>query len=157
MHLKKLLKPGVVGVVVLVAAGAAYAFWTNGGSGSGSASSGTNAPITVQQTSSVEGLFPGGAEHTLSGNFDNGNESQVFVASIDATIASVTGPNITAQTPCDATDYALSHFPTTIGHQIPSGTGVDGWTGGTIRMINKNSANQDGCKNAIVTIAYTSR
>lgn len=140
----------------LVAAGTAYAYWTNSGSGSGSAGTGTSAAVTVNQTSTVAGLYPGGPAEPVSGNFDNGNGGPVFVTSVNATVGSVTGPNITAGTPCDATDYALGGFPVAIGRQIPAGAGVDSWTGGSVRMVNKPAANQDGCKGATVTIAYTS-
>jgi hypothetical protein len=145
-----------LGLVVLVAAGVAYAYWTNQGSGSGSAGTGTNVAITVNQTSTVSGLYPGGPAQALSGNFTNPNSGPVFVTSVTAAISSVTGPNITAGTPCDATDYQLAGFPVAIGRQIPSGTNVDSWSGGTVQMINKPAANQDGCKGATVNISYTS-
>jgi hypothetical protein len=146
----------VLGAVILVAAAAAYAYWTNSGSGSGSAETGTNAAITINQTSTVTGLAPGGPPQALSGNFTNSNSSPVFVTSVNAAIGSVTGPNITAGTPCDASDYQLSGFPIAIGRAIPSGSGVDSWSGSSIQMINKPAANQDGCKNATVNISYTS-
>jgi hypothetical protein len=145
-----------LGLAILVAAGAAYAYWTNQGSGSGTAGTGTNAAITINQTSTVAGMYPGGPTQALSGNFTNGNPGPVFVTSVNASISSVTGPNITPATPCDATDYQLSGFPVAIGRQVPSGTNVDSWSGGAVQMINKPAANQDGCKNATVNISYTS-
>jgi len=149
-------KLAALGAVMLIAAAGAYAYWTNSGSGSGTAETGTNAAITINQTSTVTGLSPGGPAQGLSGNFDNSNSSAVFVTSVNAAISSVTGPNITPGTPCDASDYQLSGFPIAIGRQIPSGSGVDSWSGGSIAMINKPAVNQDGCKNATVNISYTS-
>jgi hypothetical protein len=149
-------KLAAAGVALLVAAAAAYAYWTNSGSGSGSAETGTNAAITINQTSTVTGLHPGGPAQPLSGNFSNSNSSAVFVTSVSGAIGSVTGPNITPGTPCDASDYELAGFPIAIGREIPSGSGVDSWSGGSIRMINKPAVNQDGCKNATVNITYTS-
>jgi hypothetical protein len=145
-----------IGAVILIAAAAAYAYWTNSGSGSGTAETGTNAGITINQTSAVTGLAPGAPPQALSGNFTNSNSSPVFVTSVNAAIGSVTGPNITAGTPCDASDYQLSGFPIAISREIPSGSGVDSWSGGSIQMVNKPAVNQDGCKNATVTISFTS-
>jgi hypothetical protein len=155
-HKHRSLKLVGLALVLLVAAGAAYAYWTNQGSGSGSAQTGTNATITVNQTSTVSGMFPGGPAQGLSGNFGNSNSGPVFVTSVNASISSVTGPNVTPGTPCDASDYQLAGFPVAIGREIPSGSGVDSWSGGTLQMINKPAVNQDGCKEATVNIAYTS-
>ena len=139
---------------VLVAVGA-YAYWTNGGSGSGSAASGTNAAITVTQTTTPAGLFPGGAAVSLAGEFDNTNDGPVHVNEVNATIGAITGPNITVGTPCTAADYTLGGFPVTVNDDIPVGTGVGAWTGGTIAMV-ETGVNQDGCKGATITINYTS-
>src|SRR5205823_8540943 len=50
---------------------AAYAYWTGSGTGSGAASATTPSALTVNQTTSVTGLFPGATAVTLSGTFDN--------------------------------------------------------------------------------------
>src|SRR5437588_6055087 len=52
---------------------AAYAYWTGGGTGSGSAAATTPSALTVNQTTSVTGLYPGATATTLSGTFDNPN------------------------------------------------------------------------------------
>jgi hypothetical protein len=140
----------IVGVVVaLSAAGIAFAFWSSLGSGSGTAATGTNSAITVRQTSTVTGMGPGVAAQALSGNFDNSNAGPVFVAAVTATVSG------TNQTGCDATDYTIAGTAT-VNAQVPAGTGVGSWSGLTIAFNNKVSINQDACKNAIVSIAYTS-
>ena len=56
-------------VVVVAGAGVAFAYWTAGGSGTGTAATGAStAPITAVQTSTVADLRPGGAAQNLSGN-----------------------------------------------------------------------------------------
>src|SRR5262249_56020869 len=77
----------LVVVATITLAGVATAYWTQGGSGSGSANTGTTNNITVNQTSVITGLYPGGPAATLSGNFDNPNGSGVFVTSVTASIA----------------------------------------------------------------------
>lgn len=144
-------------VFVLAVAGGAYAYWTNGGSGGGSAATGTNAAITVMQTSTPTGLSPGGTPSSLAGNFNNTNTSPVFVNTVSATIASVTrtAEAIAAALPCGVADYALAGFPVAVGAQVASGTAQGAWTGGTIALLNSGT-NQDGCKDAVVALTYTS-
>ena len=148
-------KVAVLGAVSVLAAGAAYAYWTNGGSGSGSAGTGTNVAVTVNQTSTPTGLYPGGPGGALSGTFTNTNASQVFVNQVNATLLPPTGPNVATAPACTIADYALSGFPITVGTEIASGTGVGAWTGGSVRLLN-SATNQDSCKGATINIAYTS-
>jgi hypothetical protein len=144
-----------IGVLFLLAGVGAYAYWTNGGSGSGSAATGSNVAITVTQTTTPSGLYPGGPAAALSGKFNNSNAGTVYVHEVDATIASVTGPNITVQTPCTADDYQLNGFPVTVDAEVASGTAQGSWTGASIQLLN-SASNQDGCKGATVNLAYTS-
>jgi hypothetical protein len=133
--------------LVLVGGGAAFAYWTTTGSGTGTATAGDVTALTVKQTSSVAGLYPGGPALTLSGNFDNPNSGKVFVASVSAT---VTG---TDHAGCTAADFEIGGSAP-VGTEINPGTGVGSWTGLTLRLVD-SSANQDACKGATVALAYT--
>lgn len=137
-------------VVGAVAAIGAYAFWTQAGSGSGTAAVGTTSNITVNQTSSVSGLYPGGPTQALSGNFDNPSTSPVFVSTVSAT---VTGTSAGAS--CNASNFQVNGSPATISASVPSGNGVGSWSGITVQML-ETGVNQDACKNATVNISYTS-
>jgi hypothetical protein len=150
-------KTAVVGVVVsLVAAGGAYAFWTNGGTGGGSAASGTNAGITVTQTTDASGLYPGGPPVVLSGKFNNTNSGPVRVHQVVASIATIVGgPLVDGAHTCTITDYSLTNATATIDADVAAGTAVGAWTGPSIQMVNA-ATNQDGCKGGTVTLAYTS-
>lgn len=140
---------------LLVTAGVAYAYWTTTGSGTGSASTGNAAAITVNQTSTPSGLYPGGPTAALSGNFNNPNSGPAYVGSVDAAISSVTGPNIDGTHPCTASDYQLNGFPVSVNAQVAAGNGVGSWSGASIQLLNSGS-NQDGCKGATVNLSYTS-
>jgi hypothetical protein len=144
----------IFGTVFLLAAAGAYAYWTAGGSGTGSAATGTSSGITVTQTTTATALVPGGSA-ALAGKFNNTNAGVVHVNQVNASIGTVTGPNITAQSPCTSADYTLSGFPVTVNADVPTGTAQGNWTGGSIQMVN-SGANQDGCKDATVPIVYTS-
>jgi hypothetical protein len=144
-----------VGAFTLLAAAGGYAYWTNSGSGTGTAATGTNVGITVTQTTTPSGLYPGGPTAALSGQFNNTNASKVYVHQVSATIASVTGPNITVPNPCTAADYQLNGFPVTVDAEVASGTGQGSWTGASVQLLD-SVTNQDGCKGATVNLAYTS-
>jgi hypothetical protein len=139
----------VATVLVLVGTGVAYAYWTNNGSGTGTAQTGTNAGVTVKQTSTVSDLGPSGPAQPLSGNFDNGNDGPVYVAAVSAT---VTG---TDKSGCGPTDYTIAGTAP-VNAEIPAGQGVGSWSGLTIQFNNKPATNQDACKGASISISYAS-
>jgi hypothetical protein len=141
------------GAVLLIAAGGAYAYWTTTGSGTGSAANGTTVPITINQTSVITGLYPGGPAVALSGNFNNTNPGAVRVATVTAALVSVTGSSGTPA--CTIADYQLNTPVVTINADIASGNGVGAWTGPTVQLKNL-ATNQDACKNASVNLSYTS-
>jgi hypothetical protein len=139
---------------VLGVAGVATAYWTQGGTGTGSAATGNTASITVHQTAAINGLYPGGPAQTLSGNFDNPSSGSVFVTAVTA----VVHPSFSAQSDatkpaCTAADFVIAGSAA-VGAEIASGSGVGAWTGLTIAMKD-TATNQDNCKNVIVPIDYT--
>jgi len=145
------LLAGVVAVLGLAVG--AYAYWTQGGTGTGTASADTTSAITVNQTSSVSGLYPGGPAATLSGTFDNPNASAVRISSITAVVSSITnGSSDSSKPACVATDFSIGGSVGTV--TVPSGSGVGTWSGLTIQLLN-TAANQDNCKGATANISYT--
>jgi hypothetical protein len=141
------------GAIFVIAAGGAYAYWTQGGSGTGSAANGTTVGITVNQTSVITGMYPGGPAQALSGTFTNTNSGPVFVATVTAALTSVTGS--TGTPACTIADFQLNNPVVTKNAEIPSGTGVGAWTGPTVQLKNL-ATNQDACKSASVNLSYTS-
>ena len=148
---RKLVLGGIISVLV---AGSAFAFWTAGGSGTGSASvaSGSSA-LSANQTTTLNAMYPGDVAQTIAGNFTNTNQGPVYVRTVTVSIASVV---VAANAPagdCDASDFELAFATIDIGREIVVGTGVDSFTGAQIRFNNKNE-NQDACKGATVNLAY---
>ena len=135
-----------------VSAGA-FAYWTAGGSGAGSAATGTNAAITAVQTSTVDAMGPGDTAQALAGNFTNLTTGPVYVTSVTASISSVVKDAGAVAGTCDASDYTLSDPVMLVGAEVATGTGVGSWSGATIQFNNK-ATNQDQCKLATVNIAY---
>ena len=150
---KKKIAILVTALVVLIG-GAAFAYWTAGGSGTGTADTGSNVPITVVQTSTISAMGPGDTAQTLSGNFTNTNSGPVYGGTVTASISSVTkAVNAPAGT-CAASDYTLGTPIMTVNAEVPAGTSQGSWSGATIRFNNKATVNQDACKGATVNLAY---
>lgn len=153
---KRRVAVAILSVVMLAGGGAAFAYWTAAGSGTGTGTTGSNAAVTVVQTSTVTNLRPGGAAQTLSGNFTNPNDSPTYVTSVTASISSVAKATGAPAGTCDATDYTLAGATMTVNAQVPAGTAQGAWTGATIAFNNKAAVIQDACKGATVTFSYTS-
>lgn len=141
--------------VLFVGGGLAYAYWTAGGSGTGGATAGTNAPLVAKQTSTVADLRPGGAAQALTGNFDNPNAGTAYVTTVTVSIGSVTKSMGAVAGTCDSTDFTLAGAAMTVNADVPTGLAKGAWTGATIVFNNKPAANQDACKLATVNLVYT--
>ena len=153
---KRITAISVATVLLLAIGGGAYAYWTLSGSGTGSASTGSvSGSITVNQTSTVTDLRPGGSAQTLSGDFDNSDSSPVYVTSVTVSIDSVDKAIGAPAGTCDATDYTLTGATMAVGAEVPSGNNQGSWTGATIEFNNKAGVNQDACQGATVNLAYT--
>lgn len=144
----------LVVVAALGIGGAAFAYWTAGGSGTGSGStaSGTSA-LTANQTTVLTAMYPGDSAQTISGTFNNTNTGPVYVSTVTASIASVTKAVGAPAGTCDATDYTLATATMTVNASVPAGSAQGAWTGATIRFNNKGT-NQDACKGATVSLSY---
>jgi hypothetical protein len=144
----------IAAVTVLAGGGAAFAYWTAGGSGTGTgATAASSANVTVVQTSVVTAMQPGDAAQTLTGKFNNPNTGPAYVGTVTASIASVDKAGGAAAGTCDATDYTLANAAMTVNAEVPAGSNVGNWTGATIKFNNKVT-NQNQCKGATVNLAY---
>jgi hypothetical protein len=152
---KKALAVAVTTAVLLGGSGIAFAFWTAGGSGAGTAAAGTTEPIVAVQTSTVTDLRPEGAAQILTGNFTNGNTGPVYVTSVTAAIAGVAKADGAAAGECTAGDFTLADPVMDVAVEIPSGTAQGEWTGASLAFKNSSTANQDACKGATVTLSYS--
>lgn len=135
--------------VVLVAVGstAAYAYWSSGGTGVGTAGAGTTAAVTVNQTSAaIVDLGPGVAAEPLSGTFTTTGGKPTYVAQVTPVVTSTTNAG------CTAADFTIT-LPTATNAEVVTGTA---WSGATIVFKDSATVNQDACKGVSVNIGYTS-
>jgi hypothetical protein len=136
--------------VSLIGSGAAFAYWSAGGSGDGDAQTDTTSQsVVVNQTSTITGLAPGLGAQTLSGDFDNPNSGPVHVGAVSVVVTGTDTPG------CGPTDYTIGGSAP-VNAQVAAGDGVGSWSGLTIAFNNKAGVNQDACKGAVVELAYSS-
>jgi len=147
LHNKKVTACALIGL--LLVAGGAYAYWTQTGAGSGEADTGTTSELVILQVSTPTGLAPAAGSQPLSGTIENPSEGTVHVTSITATLTSTGLP-----AGCTVDDYLINDPVVDYDADILGGD-VDPWTGPSIEMVDTGE-NQDACKGATVTIAYTS-
>jgi hypothetical protein len=120
--------------------------------GSGSVDNGGPSPITIKQTAALTDLHPGGAPQVLSGTFVNAGASPVYIGSVEAKLATVTG----GLSSCTLASYELLNPVMPVGRSVPVGENGAHWSGATVRMIDAPGV-QDGCQRATVNITYTAR
>jgi hypothetical protein len=153
VNIRARLVPFMAVVAVLAVGGIAYAYWTQGGSGSGTATAGTTSAITVNQTGAPSGLYPGGPSAALAGTFTNPNAGPVSISSVTAAVHVFASHTVDASKPdCTEADFAIAG--TSGANVIPAGIGVGSWSGLTVRLLD-NGLNQDNCKSVSITIDYT--
>jgi len=172
---KKVAAIGLAAGLALGAAGAAFAYWTSGGTGDGSGSTGSTTPWTVHvDTVTSNTLTPGGPTETIGytvTNNDSGNEllHQVVFSVVNADASTFSLPAIANSNPqCTASDFSLnsasagsSYTASAINTELtPHGSSGDTYTSSiTIQMVDRhdatagdNSGNQDNCENVTVPV-----
>lgn len=137
--------------------GVAFAYWTTGGSGTGSAATGNTANITIVATSpAVTGLYPGAPAVDIAGKFNNPNTGKVYVGQVNVSVAAGFSAQADASKPaCTSADFAITQ-PAATAAQIDAGNAVGSWSGAKIAMVNNPSANQDNCKGVTVPLSFSS-
>jgi len=152
---KRVVLAAIITVALAIGSGVAYAYWTSGGTGTGSAVATTPVgTITVNQTSAVTGLYPGATAVALSGDFNNSNTGAAHIASITAAVTSITNGGVGLPL-CTTGDFLIGgSFTPPGGLDIPAGNNKGAWSGLTIQLQN-TTANQDSCKGATANITYT--
>ena len=133
---KKTVAILAVTVTAVIAALGAYAYWTASGTGSGTASVGTDSGITIDNVQFSGDLYPG---HSVTVTFDVTNNSADAPAKIGKVVqdGAVTGLALG----CSAADFSFADV--TINEEL-SESQTKGYSG-TLSMAN-TSANQDACK-----------
>lgn len=152
MNIKSKRRSIALGLFLTLAiAGLAVAYWTNSGTGTGAATTGTTAAdLTFAQTSTHSNLRPGAAAQTVTGTITNGGDETVLVQDISLNLNATTWVGT-----CEATDYTISGSPLTVNQSVAAAGNVAIPGGLTIAFNNKPAENQDDCKNQTLVLSYT--
>ncbi len=143
---------GVVAVVAAMASVGAYAYWTASGTGSGSATVGTDAGVTIDNVLFSGALYPDGSVDVTFDVTNNSSNTAVKVGDIVADASQGTnGISDMSDAGCDEAWFTYSG--TTLDTEIAAGDTLNVTVGGgTLDMSNELSTNQDACKNATFTL-----
>ncbi|MBC7594948.1 MAG: hypothetical protein H7288_13590 [Kineosporiaceae bacterium] len=142
----------VTGALVLGGGGAAFAYWTAQGIGSGVATTTSSTPFTVTSTSpSGAPLTPGGPSQSVAFTVKNPGTGSQKLSAVAVTVAASDGSAWAAVSGCSAADYTIG-APNIAYGQIASSATVSGTV--TITMNNLDRS-QDGCKNTDVPLYFS--
>lgn len=129
--------------------GAAYAYWSTTGSGTGQATAGTDKAVTVH-ANFVDGITPGvTGSKTINYTADNPNTGSTQVTldastSVSTNVDACLGSWFTATVPASTT---------TVGGGA-TGAALTGT--GTLTLADLPTVDQNSCKGAIITVHVTS-
>ena len=151
---KALVAGGLVATIAI--GGIAFAFFTNAGTGSGTASVGTSSTVTLAGT--ITGtLYPAGAPASVSVLVTNPGSGSQYVGSV--TLASITTD--AAHSACDLSVSGANRAFTMADISVAStltksGTAGDHTTVSGSLQMNDTGIAQDTCQGAPLTLHFTS-
>jgi hypothetical protein len=145
-HSKKLAALAIAAGVAITAS-AAFAYWTSNGVGSGSASVGSAADVTIDPVTVTGTLVPGGDDATVDFTINNGSDTNLNVGQV--VVDETTFDNGLEGVPagCSADDFTFASAATS--YDVPANGDVGG--SGTLSMAD-TSENQDDCQGASLTL-----
>jgi hypothetical protein len=129
-------------IVAAVAAFGAYAYFTSTGSGTGSATVGSSAGITLSGSPAAQ-LFPGGADAPVTVSIHNPGGGKEYVGTISGTVADNGG--------CLGSWFTVDP----VGYNASVAAGATVTTATNVRMTDSGTS-QDACQGKTMTISWAS-
>jgi hypothetical protein len=147
-HLLKKRVLVVIAVLALGVTGAAIAYWTQAGSGSGTGTVGSTGTVTLQGPVTA-GIYPG-ASATVTLTASNSASAPVKVQTVSLVSVAVDA----GHSSCNTADFTM---PTVTENTSLAGNAVAQalTTNGALTMAN-TAINQDACKGATLTLTLSS-
>jgi hypothetical protein len=154
--LKKRTAVAVSVVAVLAVAGAAIAYFTNAGTGSGTASVGTSSTVSLAGT--ITGtLYPAGDPAGVSVLVTNPGSGSQHVGSVHLDSITTDAAHSTCDVSSSGTNPAFTLTDILVGQDLTkSGTPGDHTTVTGSLQMNDTATSQDTCKNAPLTLHFSS-
>ena len=139
--------------MVAIGGGAAFAYWSAVGVGTGAASTGETVAFKVESSPATgDALSPGGPIQTVAFTVTNENTGSQNLASVTAKVAKADGTEWASGT-CSATDFTVTTPSITLGQLAPGAT-ANGTV--TVQMVNK-ATNQDDCQGVTVPLYFEAK
>jgi len=168
MHIKRFMSKKVVAIglaagVTLGIGGAAFAYFTAGGTGTGSATTGSSSAMTLVQDTTINTaqLVPGYGAQTITGHQYNSAGTTEYVGAVTPSISSATVWQQLNGYTCSASDYTLTPSVAAGDEAVgPSGTQPTGSSNdfslGTIAFNDKTTTDQDACQGQVLVLSFNS-
>lgn len=135
--------------------------WAVGNGSESEAISSGNSSETFSITGDTTVLISPGVSARLDLTVTNPHNQRLTVRGLTVTLPTVTAPNAHAAHPCTIADFQIVQLPRSVVITVPAkttkslsalGVAANRWP--RLTMID-SAANQDGCKGATLTLAYT--
>ena len=146
----KLILAGIA--TIAITGGSAIAYWTTGGTGTGSATVGTSTAVAVTQVGVITALIPGAGSQPIDFKINNPRATAQYVTAVAISISVPAGGDA-LKPDCTTADFALVQ-PAAINSDLAFGDTTFAPSGASLALKN-TGFNQDNCKNATVTITFT--
>ena len=136
--MRKRILVGLSTIAVLATAGIALAYFTSSGTGTGTASVGTVADVTIDPVTIADVLYPG-TSSSVAFTINNSSDTAVKVDKVVADSPAITG----LPAGCEAADFTFDDV--SVAADVPAGGSVSG--SGSLAMEN-TAVSQDACQGA---------
>lgn len=133
---------GIIAIVGALAAVGAYAYFTSAGSGTGTATVGTSSGVILSGGPSGL-LYPGGPDRAVTVTVTNPGSGAQYVGTVSGTVVDNGG--------CDGDWFEVDSV--LVGATLAPGASTTRST--VVRMLDSGTS-QDACKNASMTIDWSS-
>ena len=153
---RKLIALGAIGALAIAAI--AFAYWTTSGSGSGSATAGSDAGVTAAGDP-ANGIYPGGSVPVTTTITNSSSTQTQFVSNLDVTISidsSHAGNGCLASWftyKADSQASGTDANPRSVALNNELAASGNTTVAGHVFMADPNTS-QDACKGATINLAY---
>jgi hypothetical protein len=143
----------ILGIVAAMAfSAAAVAYFTTGGSGTGSATVGTSSAALITQTNTLGALYPTTSQPVNLSIKNTGSGSQ-FVNKVHLDSIAADAGHASCDVSSSGANAAFAMADVTVGETIAAGATVS--KSGSLAM-NDTGVNQDSCQGATLTLTFSS-
>jgi hypothetical protein len=146
-------RAAILGVVAAMAISAvAVAYFTNSGSGTGSATVGTSSSALITQTNTLGALYPVTSQPVNLDIKNTGTGSQ-FINKVHLDSITADAGHATCDVSSSGANAAFTMADVTVGQTIAAGATVS--KSGSLAM-NDTGVSQDSCQGATLTLTFSS-